>query len=87
MAHAINELEAKGFTYEHDGIVYFRIAKFPEYGKLSHIDISGNRAGARVDVDTYEKDDARDFALWKAPKEGEPFWDTEVGTGTPWLAH
>jgi cysteinyl-tRNA synthetase len=83
MAHAIKELEAKGFTYEHDGSIYFRIAKFPEYGKLSRIDMSGNRAGARVDVDTYEKDDARDFVLWKAPKEDEPFWDTEVGPGRP----
>jgi cysteinyl-tRNA synthetase len=83
MAHAIRELEAKGFTYEHDGSIYFRIAKFPEYGKLSRIDMSGNRAGARVDVDTYEKDDARDFVLWKAPKENEPFWETEVGPGRP----
>jgi cysteinyl-tRNA synthetase len=83
MAHAIKELTAKGFTYEHDGSIYFRIAKFPEYGKLSRIDMSGNRAGARVDVDTYEKDDARDFVLWKAPKENEPFWDTEVGPGRP----
>jgi cysteinyl-tRNA synthetase len=83
MAHAIQELEAKGFTYEHDGSVYFRIAKFPEYGQLSRIDLSANRAGARVDVDTYEKDDARDFVLWKAPKEGEVFWETEIGPGRP----
>jgi cysteinyl-tRNA synthetase len=83
MAHAIKELEAKGYTYEHDGSVYFRISKFPEYGKLSHLAMNGNRAGARVDVDTYEKDDARDFVLWKAPKEDEPFWDTEVGPGRP----
>jgi cysteinyl-tRNA synthetase len=83
MAHAIKELENKGFTYEHDGSVYFRISKFPEYGHLSRIDLSANRAGARVDVDTYEKDDARDFVLWKAPKEGEVFWDTEIGPGRP----
>lgn len=83
MAHAIRELEEKGFTYESEGSIYFRIASFPEYGKLSHNDFSGNRAGARVDVDTYEKDDARDFVLWKAPKEGEPFWNTEVGKGRP----
>jgi cysteinyl-tRNA synthetase len=83
MAHAIKELAEKGFTYEADGSIYFRISKFPEYGKLSRIDLSGNRAGARVDVDTYEKDDARDFVLWKAPKEGEVFWDTEVGRGRP----
>jgi cysteinyl-tRNA synthetase len=83
MAHAIRELGAKGFTYEHDGSVYFRISKFPEYGHLSRIDLSANRAGARVDVDTYEKDDARDFVLWKAPKDGEVFWDTEIGPGRP----
>jgi cysteinyl-tRNA synthetase len=83
MAHAIQQLTEKGFTYESDGSIYFRIASFPEYGKLSHNDFSGNRAGARVDLDTYEKDDARDFVLWKAPKDGEPFWDTEVGKGRP----
>jgi cysteinyl-tRNA synthetase len=83
MAHAIRELGMKGFTYEHDGSIYFRISRFPEYGHLSRIDLSANRAGARVDVDTYEKDDARDFVLWKAPKEGEVFWDTEIGKGRP----
>ncbi len=83
MARAIRELSEKGCTYESDGSIYFRIASFPEYGKLSHNDFSGQRAGARVDVDTYEKDDARDFVLWKAPKEGEPFWETEVGNGRP----
>jgi cysteinyl-tRNA synthetase len=83
MAHAIKELGEKGFTYEHDGSVYFRISKFPEYGHLSRIDLTANRAGARVDVDTYEKDDARDFVLWKAPKEGEIFWETEIGKGRP----
>ena len=56
---------------------------FPEYGKLSHNDFSGNLAGARVDVDEYEKADARDFALWKAPKEGEPAWETPIGPGRP----
>jgi cysteinyl-tRNA synthetase len=56
---------------------------FPGYGKLSHNDFSGNMAGARVDVDEYEKSDARDFALWKAPKEGEKFWDTPIGPGRP----
>ncbi len=83
MASAIKELEDKGYTYEQDGSVYFRISKFPEYGKLSRIDLAENRAGARVDVDTYEKEDARDFVLWKAPKENEPFWKTEVGPGRP----
>ncbi len=63
--------------------MYFRIATFPGYGKLSHNDFSGNLAGARVDVDEYEKADARDFALWKAPKEGEPAWETALGPGRP----
>jgi len=83
MVRAVQELEAKGFTYTTDGSVYYSIQKFPEYGKLSHNDFSGVRAGARVDVDEYEKADARDFVLWKAPKENEPFWDTPIGPGRP----
>ena len=65
----------------------FRIAKFPEYGKLSKKDFAGMTDGARVDVDEYEKDSARDFALWKAPKPGEASWDTAIGPGRPRLAH
>ena len=83
MAAAIEKLAAGDHTYTSDGSVYFRIASFPGYGKLSHNDFSGNIAGARVDVDEYEKADARDFALWKAPKEGEPFWPTSMGPGRP----
>jgi len=83
MVHAIQELDAKGYTYVSEGSVYYRISKFPQYGKLSHADFSGIRAGARVDVDEYDKDNARDFVLWKAPKEGEPFWDTPIGPGRP----
>jgi cysteinyl-tRNA synthetase len=83
MAAAIERLAATSHTYNTDGSVYFRIATFPGYGKLSHNDFSGNIAGARVDVDEYEKADARDFALWKAPKEGEMFWDTAIGPGRP----
>jgi len=83
MAAAIHKLEENGFTYRSDGSIYFRIAKFKEYGKLSHNDFSGMVSGARVDVDEYEKNDARDFALWKAPKAGEPNWETEVGPGRP----
>ena len=83
MAAAIAKLERSGHTYTSDGSVYFKISSFPEYGKLSHNDFSGMVSGARVDVDTYEKADARDFALWKAPKEGEPSWDTEIGPGRP----
>jgi cysteinyl-tRNA synthetase len=83
MAEAIRELSRRGFTYESEGSVYYRIARFPEYGKLSHNDFSGIQAGARVDVDEYDKADARDFVLWKAPKPGEPFWESEVGPGRP----
>ena len=84
MAHFIRELENKGFAYRtEDGSYYFRIAKFPEYGKLSKKDFSGIEVGARVDVDEYEKDNARDFALWKSPKPGEAHWDTELGPGRP----
>src|SRR5581483_7410055 len=83
MVDAIERLSATGHTYSSDGSVYFRIASFPGYGKLSHNDFSGIRAGARVDVDTYEKADARDFALWKAAKEGEPAWQTAIGPGRP----
>jgi cysteinyl-tRNA synthetase len=83
MAAAIAKLERDGHTYRSDGSVYFRISSFPEYGKLSHHDFSGLVAGARVDGDNYEKADARDFALWKAPKPGEPSWDTEIGPGRP----
>ncbi len=83
MVEAIQRLSAGKHTYASDGSVYFRISTFPGYGKLSHNDFSGNIAGARVDVDEYEKADARDFALWKAPKEGEPAWETPLGPGRP----
>src|SRR5438105_7323612 len=84
MADFIAGLEKKGFAYRtEDGSYYFRIAKFPEYGKLSKKDFAGMTDGARVDVDEYEKDSARDFALWKAPKPGEAFWETPIGRGRP----
>jgi cysteinyl-tRNA synthetase len=83
MAAAIETLTAKGHTYVSDGSTYFRIASFPEYGKLSHHDFSGIRAGARVDVDEYEKDNARDFVLWKAKKGDEPYWTEPIGDGRP----
>ena len=83
MVAAIQTLDQKGFTYRSDGSVYFQIAKFPEYGKLSHNDFSGIRAGARVDVDEYDKADARDFVLWKARKDEEPAWRAPFGEGRP----
>jgi cysteinyl-tRNA synthetase len=83
MAEAIEKLSERGFTYVSEGSVYYRIANFPSYGKLSHNDFSGIRAGARVDVDEYDKADARDFVLWKAQKDGEPAWQTPLGPGRP----
>src|SRR5579862_937755 len=83
MVREIETLQKKGFTYDSEGSIYFRIAKFPDYGKLSKIDVGGIQAGARVDVDRYEKEDARDFALWKSPKPGEHFWETAIGPGRP----
>ncbi len=84
MAQFIAVLVEKGFAYRtDDGSYYFRIARFPEYGKLSKKDFSGIEVGARVDVDEYEKDNARDFALWKSPKPGEASWDTTIGPGRP----
>ena len=83
MVNAIEQLQAAGCTYVSEGSTYFRIGSFPDYGKLSHNDFSGIRSGARVDVDEYEKDDARDFVLWKARKEGEKYWDTAFGEGRP----
>jgi len=84
MARFVAELEKKGFAYRtEDGSYYFRIANFPGYGKLSKKDFAGMEDGARVDVDEYEKDNARDFALWKAPKPGEAFWESPIGRGRP----
>jgi cysteinyl-tRNA synthetase len=83
MVDLISKLQQKSFTYDGEGSIYYRIAKFPAYGKLSHIDVAGIQAGARVDNDRYEKESARDFALWKAPKPGEHFWETPIGPGRP----
>jgi cysteinyl-tRNA synthetase len=84
MAEFIHSLVDKGFAYRtEDGSYYFRIGKFPEYGKLSKKDFGGIEIGARVDVDEYEKDNARDFALWKSPKDGEESWETPIGKGRP----
>ena len=79
----VKRLTARGHTYVLEGSTYFRIATFPAYGKLSGIDVDQVRAGARVDADEYEKEDVRDFVLWKAAKPGEPSWETELGVGRP----
>ena len=84
MVALIERLAAKDLAYQApDGSWYFRIAGFPEYGKLAKKDFSAINDGARVDVDEYDKDSARDFALWKAAKPGENHWDTTLGSGRP----
>ncbi len=84
MVELIQKLAAAGAAYQtEDGSWYFRLSAFPAYGKLSKKDLSGIEDGARVDVDEYEKDSARDFALWKAAKPGETAWDTPIGRGRP----
>lgn len=83
MVALIQKLEEKGYTYRKDGSIYFSIANFPGYGRLSKADFSGAQAGASVDTDKYDKENARDFVLWKAKKEGEDFWETEIGPGRP----
>src|SRR5437867_787556 len=85
MVGLVERLIDRGHTYTAEGSVYFKIATFPEYGRLSRLDVSGIKAGARVDADKYEKEDARDFVLWKA-KEDEPewaHWDAPFGRGRP----
>jgi cysteinyl-tRNA synthetase len=83
MVSLIERLNEKGHTYVADGSTYFRIASFPRYGALAHLDVSGLKTGARVDVDEYGKDDPRDFALWKARKPEEQSWETPLGAGRP----
>jgi len=87
MVRIIQGLLDKGFAYRKDGSIYFSIAKFPGYGKLSKIRReelrTTSRIGARIEADEYEKESAQDFALWKAPKPGEPFWETPLGPGRP----
>lgn len=86
MVTLIEQLEARGHAYRSDDSVYYRISSFPEYGKLSKINFAGNIAGAseRIDTDRYDKEDARDFALWKgAESPDEPAWDSSLGRGRP----
>ena len=83
MVEIIKVLLDKGFAYKKDGSIYFAIAKFPAYGRLSKINLEDLRPGSRGDADEYEKESVHDFALWKAPKAGEPAWETEIGPGRP----
>ncbi len=83
MIEIITTLESKGMTYVADGSVYFRIAEFPGYGRLSGLNRDQLIAGARVDADEYEKDDPTDFVLWKGQRPGEPSWESPWGPGRP----
>ncbi|MGH9370500.1 MAG: cysteine--tRNA ligase, partial [Vicinamibacterales bacterium] len=83
MGETIAALEANGHTYRSDGSIYFKISTLPDYGKLARLDHAGIKAGARVDSDKYDKEDARDFVLWKAARPGEPAWDPGIGAGRP----
>src|SRR6185503_13794026 len=85
MADMIEKLEQREHAYRSDDSIYYRITSFPDYGKLAKINFAGNIAGGsdRVDTDKYEKEDARDFALWKVTKSGEPGWETQIGRGRP----
>ncbi len=83
MKALIQNLMEKNLAYERDGSVYFRIAGFPHYGCLAHLDREGMQSGTSVDVDEYDKDQAQDFVLWKAAKTGEPTWDSPWGPGRP----
>jgi len=86
MVTLIKTLLAKGIAYRgEDGSIYYAVSKFPEYGKLSHIKVGELKAGARVSQDEYAKEEAQDFALWKAwtPEDGDVYWETELGKGRP----
>ncbi len=84
MVELIQTLLHRGHAYQtEDGSVFFRIASWPEYGRLARLDPEGMRVGERVEADDYAKDDVRDFALWKGPKPDEPSWDTAIGPGRP----
>ena len=83
MAGLVRALEKNGHTYESDGSMYFKISTLPQYGQLARLDHEGLKAGARVDSDNYDKDNARDFVLWKGAKPDEPSWDLGFGRGRP----
>ena len=84
MIEMVSALLAGGYAYEEGGSVYFRISKFPAYGRLARLDKRELKIGARIDVDEYEKENPTDFVLWKAPKEEfEPRWEAPFGVGRP----
>ncbi len=83
MANLVRALDRNGHTYVSDGSIYFKISTMADYGKLAHLDHEGMKPGARVDADSYAKEDARDFVLWKATKPDEPTWNVIDPPGRP----
>jgi cysteinyl-tRNA synthetase len=84
MVHIVHKLKENGLVYEKDGSLYYSIQRFPKYGALSRIDVTGMKSGARYDADEYEKDDVRDFVLWKTQKtKDEKAWESDLGVGRP----
>jgi cysteinyl-tRNA synthetase len=84
MVALIGALVDAGHAYRtDDGSIFFRIASWPAYGRLAHVDAAQQRVGERVEADEYSKDDVRDFALWKGPRDGEPSWESAIGAGRP----
>ncbi|MFW6134935.1 MAG: cysteine--tRNA ligase [Elusimicrobiota bacterium] len=83
MVKIIKGLLQKGIAYRKNGSIYFNISKFPNYGRLSNIDLKELKPGISIESDEYEKESISDFALWKNRKGNEPYWDTEIGPGRP----
>jgi len=83
MVALVQQLGARGHTYVADGSTYFRVSTMSDYGKLSRIEVEAASDFSRVESDEYEKESPRDFVLWKAKKENEPSWPTEIGEGRP----
>ena len=83
MVDIVERLTERGHTYVADGSTYFKISTLPDYGKLSQVQLAEESSFHRVESDEYEKEDARDFVLWKAKKEKEPSWPTRLGEGRP----
>jgi cysteinyl-tRNA synthetase len=83
MIELVERLAGAGHTYDVEGSTYFRISTFPEYGRLAQLEVEQRPDFSRIESDKYEKEDARDFVLWKAKKEGEPSWDAPIGEGRP----
>jgi cysteinyl-tRNA synthetase len=83
MVHLVESLRERGHTYDAEGSVYYDISSLEDYGKLSGIDVESDGSVSRIESDEYEKDNVRDFVLWKGKKAGEPSWETAIGEGRP----